>query len=207
MSSELIAVKTSAPGSDSGDAIRIDGPDGRQVAVDTESRGTGSFAISGMRPPQNEEGAPETAALLVLHLRTLGQTWLAPVAVNDGPADCRAVDPEGNRLDVQVTRPAPADVWAALSRDGSAAGATHVDRAIAELKTVIDKKARIDPVERKKLVLAIDARDLPIHATKAVVDGFVARNGAEAAGYGFQSIWVVGPTEQLVRRLDVPGGQ
>jgi hypothetical protein len=52
------------------------------------------------------------------------------------------------------------------------------------------------------LVLAIDARDTPVFAMAGVVNSFRDRHPDAVTRLGFSSVWVVGPTVQLVARLD-----
>jgi hypothetical protein len=66
------------------------------------------------------------------------------------------------------------------------------------------KVRKIPSTQRPKLVLALDATHLPLLAFDSVVESFREHCGTEVCAAGFQSVWVVGPTETLTKRLDMP---
>lgn len=62
---------------------------------------------------------------------------------------------------------------------------------------------KIPPKQRPGLVLVLDANRLPALAFDSVVENFRERHRTALARAGFRSVWIVGPTESLTRRLDV----
>jgi hypothetical protein len=163
LSGSLVAHKVGADDG-TGEAIRIDGPFGRTGSADIGSSGDATYDVGGGRAPQNEEGSPDTARLLVRKLRELGQEWSDPVRVDGGDIDCRATD--GACVpNVQVTRAAPPDVWQSLATAGKAHKETDADAAADALMEAVNRKARLPPAQLGGLVLAIDARETPVFAT------------------------------------------
>ena len=174
------------------EAVRTSGPPGGVSGAFDQS---GAFAIQG-RPPQGEQGALEAARLLVAKLNSLGESWGEPILVEDGDVDCRATD--GQRtLEIQITRVAPESVWRSLARDGGTEGAATADDILAGIRRKAERYA--SPAQRARLTLAIDATTDVSHALRGVLYELPRE---AVAGFGFAAVWVIGPTIELVRRID-----
>jgi len=199
--SRMIGHKTDSTGSPEGEAVRVAGPEERTAATDFEANESIAYKIGG-RAPQGEEGALETAQLLVQKLRASGENWDDPVKVDEQDVDCEARN--GNQvLQVQVTRVPHTPLWQALGVLGAASGGGTADQAAGDLMDAINLKARRLPdAQRARLALALDARDTPAFALAGVVSRFRQRHGQQAIALGFRAVWVVGPVVDLVARLD-----
>lgn len=157
------------------------------------------------RAPQGEDDTAHVCARLVRVLNAAGAAW-GELGPGQEPADCLSLDSSGNQLAVQVVRAdsAPAR-WRTLAQQGRAEDVGSAADRAKDLRTAIAKKAAEDVIPtalRADLVLALDASRLPAHAFPATASSFVALYGEWARGLGFASIWVVGPTDALVHRLD-----
>ncbi len=200
LTSRMTAHKQAEDGGAAGEAVRISGPGERSASADVSSLATAGYQIAGPSP-RGEEGRLETAQLLVQKLGELGEAWGDPEEIDDQDVDCRAHGDQG-MLNVQVTRVSHGDLWKALHLAGTAAEQSSPDGLADHLLQVARAKALLPAVQLGSLVLAIDARDTPVFAMAGVVNSFRDRHREAAARLGFSSVWVVGPTLQLVARLD-----
>jgi hypothetical protein len=138
----------------------------------------------------------------------MGEAWNEPHRrERTDDTDCEAESaarPGGGLLRIQVVR-AIADpvVWRTLSEARTLA-ASHTAEQVADwmADSVKRKRDQIPPRQRGELVLALDAIRLPVCAFDSVVSSVRERHGAFLESTGFQSVWVVGPTEELTKRLD-----
>lgn len=108
---------------------------------------------------------------------------------HEGGLDCRGRDPEGRRLDIQVTRP-ERELWARLARDGKAERQADEAQLLDAMTVAIQNKQHIDG--RGAFVLALDATDCPNFSLRMVVTAF--REQYDAAAVGYREFWVVGPS-------------
>jgi hypothetical protein len=201
LTSRMAAHKWDKSGSPEGEAVRVSGPGERVAAVDFAPDGSVPSQIAGPAP-RGEEGSLETAQLLVHRLRQSGENWDDPVTVDRQDVDCEARSGD-QVLPIQVTRVSRARFWENLGRVGRATEQGTADQAGDELMNAIAAKARQLPgVQKATLVLALDARDTPGFALRGVVSRFRQRHGHQAAALGFRGVWVIGPTVDLVARLD-----
>jgi hypothetical protein len=201
MTSRAVAHKQPEGGGSVGEGVRISGPGDRTASGDVSSPVAASYAIGG-QSPRREEGSLETASLLVAKLAEQGDIWGHPVEVDDADVDCRSTR-DGESLDIQVTRAMDPTVWQQLHRAGEVVAETEVDELADGVLAAIQKKARRLPLaQRAALVLAIDAHDTPILAISEVVGSFRRRHMETTEQLGFRSVWVVGPTAELVHQLD-----
>jgi hypothetical protein len=196
-----LAAHKPAQGADGiGEAVRVSGPRERSAAADVSSLTTASYQIDGPSP-RGEEGRLETVQLLVQKLRELGEAWGDPEEVDIQDVDCRALGEQGT-LELQVTRAPHTNLWKTLHQAGAAAEASSPDELADHLLEVARAKARLPAAQLGSLTFAIDACDTPVFAMAGVVNSFRHRLGGAAQKLGFASMWVVGPTVQLVARLD-----
>jgi hypothetical protein len=198
----MTAHKRDSSGSPEGEAVRVSGPGDRVAAADFDPGGSVPYDIAGPAP-QGEEGSLEAAQLLIDRLRQFGENWDDPVKVNNQDVDCEAWSAE-RVLPMQVTRVPRTRVWEKLGRVGKASEQATAEQAADELMNAMAAKARRLPgVQKATLVLVLDARDTPAFALQGVVSKFHQRYGRQAVALGFRGVWVVGPTVDLVARLDI----
>jgi hypothetical protein len=201
LTSRMAAHKRDSSGAPEGEAVRVSGPGKRVAAADFAPDGSVPYQIAGPTP-RGEEGSVETAQLLVHRLRQSGENWDDPVKVDRQDVDCEARTGD-QVLPIQVTRIARTRFWRNLGRVGKVTEQGDADQAADELMNAIAAKARRLPaVQKATLVLALDARDTPAFALRGVVSTFRQRHGHQAAALGFRGVWVIGPTVDLVARLD-----
>jgi hypothetical protein len=183
------------------EAIRI-AAGTQSAASDSSEDGTVTFTLQG-RSSQNEEGGERVARILVATMKQLGATWSTPVGSDDPSADYEAQGDAG-RLKIQVTRAPSDEAWRReLGRSGSTARShTTPDETADELRSAINGKVMsLAPSSRRDLTLAIDATQTLAFVLAQVVQAFRTHHGAWARTLGFESIWVVGPTEDLTFSL------
>jgi hypothetical protein len=117
------------------------------------------------------------------------------------------VDATAQPLCIQVVKAVvEPEIWRTLASTGIIAKSkvaveTLTDLIVDALKKKLDPK-KIPPKLRAEIVLALDANRLPGLAFDSVVNTFRERHRAILEGTGFRSIWIVGPTESLTKRLD-----
>lgn len=186
---------------DEREAVRIVGSGSRSASADIESLTSASYETSG-DAPRGEEGALETARILIEKLRESDTGWSQPNMVDVADVDCESRNGDGV-LAMQVTRvPRSSSFWRDLGRHATARGDGSVDDLANELMTAISHKAsRLPTDQRANLALVLDARDTPAFAMVSTAARFSELHGPDAAALGFRSVWVVGPTANLVRQL------
>jgi hypothetical protein len=167
--------------------------------------GTVKFKITG-QSRQGEEGTDAVAWTLIERLVQLGARWSTPqpCGPGDGDVDWVAEDADDpkRRLRIQVIRAiTDPKVWGTLSREGPVIGETSIEGIADALYQSIQKKAKKRYGQPGNITLALDAVE-PGTSGFYVVEVFIRKYGAECMTLGFESIWLVGPNEQLVYRLD-----
>jgi hypothetical protein len=184
--------------------------EGGTSTADQSDEGALSYRVTG-KSPQGEEDTLSACRILVAVLNKAGGDWDEPTyepTKEDGVVDCQAVDRQskGKKLHVQITH---ADVdpqfWLTLSRDGVIEGNKTPEALVEVIKSAIDHKAnhrKIPKANRQGLLLALDATRLPALSFDAVAEAFRSRWGPWAHTLGFDSVWLVGPSESLTWQLD-----
>ena len=156
--------------------------------------------------PQGEADTLPTCRRLIAFLNKQGGTWGEPVGTATAYTDCEAPDCRNHLppLQVQVVRAvAKATFWSRLARKGDARRDLPVQQVALELREAIEHKVtRIPPDERSRLVLALDANRVPGHALTEVVDVFRKEHGESVRQHGFKMIYIVGPVDALIHRVD-----
>jgi hypothetical protein len=198
----FVADHKSADGKQS---IRSESFDGQKTTTDADAVGVTS-TVEG-RAPQNEEGILETANALVAKLRSLGQDWAKVHVVDDRNVDCRAVSdakPEVH-LDMQVVRiPNSAFGWADLGRTGTASRSSTVAEAADGILAAVQAKIKNYGPVQQGVLLAIDARLTTAFTLDLVVREFRLRLALDPTISLFRSVWLVGPTDDMVFELSPP---
>ena len=180
--------------------------DGRAALADRSDGGAFSFSVSGSSP-QGEEQTLNVCRLLVKRLNSLGATWGEPSLIELADVDCHAIDTENHEnvlcvLVVQaVTDP---QLWQKLNTQGFAQVSPTDASALAKQieAAVKHKEVKIPANARSALTLALDATLVPALAFEHVIEEFHAQYGAWADSLGFADIWLIGPIDDLVQRLD-----
>jgi hypothetical protein len=78
----------------------------------------------------------------------------------------------------------------------------NISDACTALRASIEHKSQIPPGHRPKMILALDAFRIPAFALGKVIDHFRRAEGSWTATLGFYSVYIVGPAEIFVHRLD-----
>jgi hypothetical protein len=194
------------PGS-SGEAIRVarGSEDSRVAGADIDPVGELGDHIEG--PASSKDRSELRAAmLLVEHLNACGDHWAPPTLYRGKEIGVDAVAGDGaERLQIQVTTP-ERSAWPLLAKQQRVERSDpSVNDAVDSLEAAIKDKALFS--ELGEIVLALDATDSSRYALRAVADAFLARHASWAASVGYQAIWLVGPSADLVHRLDVSSGR
>jgi hypothetical protein len=81
--------------------------------------------------------------------------------------------------------------------------ATESGAALARaLKRAIEVKVkRIDGLSRSGIVLVLDAVDWPALCFPRVLESFQQEHGDWARSAGFQAVWLVGPTPDMIHQI------
>jgi hypothetical protein len=107
---------------------------------------------------------------------------------------------DGDALTLQITVP-PAEVFWREASKGSAR--EQIEHAARWLGSAVVRKAEqiVEPAQRAKTVLAIDAQHVGVLATLPVIEAYLDEFGDPASELGFSSVWVVGPTTSYCLRI------
>jgi hypothetical protein len=200
MHGRLIVRKISSDGSD---AIRVADDQAQSVTADLGSDGQARYEVAG-RSRQNEEGVLDVCRILAQRLRRDDGTVGEPrrVAGREIGIDCEIPTGEG-LLQVQVTRPATPEFWQQLNRNATAQRLISSSNTIEDLPALVEAKARrTSAADRARVVLALDATETAVHAMPSVAQAARGLRGVEIAARGFKAVWIVGPSEDLVFRID-----
>jgi DNA-directed RNA polymerase subunit RPC12/RpoP len=180
--------------------------DGRLTAADENNDGTFSFLLLGSSP-QGEEDTLSVCRILVEVLNNSGENWDSPLP-GQGIVDCEATDTNTrHQLNIQVTRAIiDQDFWMEISqKQGIKAKLVKKEDLVEYIRKSIENKASdraIPPDSRKDITLALDATRLPVLLLDGVIKEFKLKYGHWSKTLGFNSIWLVGPQPDMVRRLD-----
>ncbi len=179
---------------------------GRAASGDADDSGMIAITVSGSSP-RGEEGALPACQRLVEYLNLSGSNWGPPkeivgVQYIDATAQ-RADGTDGTALTIQVVRAlTDPEFWQSLGHTRNVAILISVFEAADVLRSAVEFKANKIPIEiRAGITLALDATDVPGLSLDPVVDEFSGRHGDWAESLGFESVWVVGPWREMVRKL------
>lgn len=179
--------------------------DGRTTSAD-EDNGCVSTAVIGTAP-QGETDSLTVSRILVKKKNLLGDSWNEPreAVKQDSDIDCVATNANDVKLhlQIQVVRGIVVDRW---WRQMSVAGTNEllgtVDEFADHILEAVSKKCNLPLRQRSELVLAIDANRLPGLTFDSVVNHVREKDGVTLAAFGFQGIWIVGPSATRTYRLD-----
>lgn len=169
-----------------------------------DSKSNIELSLTG-RPPRNEEGSIAVASRLVRRLNSDGCRWSD---VEQGEADVDAIardaGPPPSVLEMQVVRASSDEsVWRTMALAGSVTKQSNVVECARDLLSAVEKKAKKYPLsQRQRLTLVLDSGRTPSHSFHAVHQHFRVAFASACAQCGFSSVWLVGPSDPLVFRLD-----
>jgi hypothetical protein len=196
---EDLTARGHGPGSEA--VRRVTGDDWRADGDLADGR-----AVSGTsgRPSHGEDLTVKTVQMLLNHPRWAGWDGDVEKLPPESGADCKVTQTNSGRvLFVEVTRPEPGDYWKALS---TSRAATTPQRTIDEMADLLWR--RIEGLkglrENQGIVLAVNALRTPAFAFPQVAAAFRRSHGRDAVGLGFTEVWICGPAEDMVFRLDKP---
>lgn len=184
---------------------------GRAASGDAVDCGMIEIVVSGSSP-RGEEGALASCERLVGHLNQSGSMWESPIeVVGVQHIDATAQSADGidrAPLTLQVVRAlTDRSFWRSLNHHGISTISISVPETADLLKSAIEFKACKIPAEvRSGITLVLDATDVPGLSLDPVVDEFNGRLGDWAECLGFESLWIVGPWREMVRRLHGTNG-
>lgn len=164
----------------------------------------GKITLTATGPaPMNEEDALQICGRLVRTLNKKGEDWSTPVNGKQD-IDGYSTNPSADELLMQVVRATSSTkLWQELNTVGSATIDYDPTTAAREMMDAICKKSGTYPAEQKqKMALVLDAARTPIHTFQQVLDTFRTKHRKECQNAGFGQVWVVGPQDSLVKRLD-----
>ena len=118
--------------------------------------------------------------------------------------DGYATNADGDKLEMQVVRASNnGKMWQEINDAGSATVAYDVTAAAGELIGAVRKKvAKYSDTQRKAITLVLDAGRTPNITFQNVLNHFQRDHLEECQKAGFAQVWVVGPHDSLVERLD-----
>ena len=181
--------------------------EGRAAAADINDDGTHYYSIKGTSP-QGEEDTLPTCRQLIMALNKIGGSWTEP-RLGEGVEDCVATNRNdtSDRISIQVIRAIVSDeLWRELNLEGKFEDRESREKDLAKLlKEAIAKKAndrKIPKSIRTSLVLALDANRLPIMGFTGVIEKYHDLYEDWTKNQGFKEVWLVGPDNSLVKRLD-----
>jgi hypothetical protein len=176
--------------------------EGKASAADIHGDGSLSHSMDG-GSPKGEEDSQRACRLLIAHLNSKGDNWQEP---NEGVADVdwEAKNPSTDRtLSMQVTRViVDPNFWRQVSvQKGFTERNIKKERLHAYIKAAIEHKVRTI-ISKGNITLVLDATRLPLLSFEDVVFQFREIHQEWIAMLGFDAIWIVGPSDELVWRLD-----
>jgi hypothetical protein len=185
---------------------------GRTGSGDIDGSGLVAITLTGV-PPRGEAGTLKACQRFVDHINSkFAQSWASPTEVRGVQhVDAEAVGfgpLAGLKLTIQVVRALTDPVfWKDLGYDGHVSLSLPLDGAASVLKAAVElKSGKIPLTIRPLLTLILDATDVPALSLDGVVDEFNKGRGGWVDAQGFQSVWVVGPWNSMIRRLTGANG-
>jgi len=186
----------------------IDSVSWKQSRPGTQATATlddkGNIKLSATGPcPKNEEDSLPACARFVRMLNTEKPIWSEPVAGTERQADCLSMNVnDGSKLQMQVVQ-ARIDqtYWRMVDREGAAQVTLDAQQAAEDLMNAVRHKVG-KYKEAGELILLLFAGRTPEQTFQPVIDAFRKMHLAECKDSGFAQVWVVGPTDTLVLRLD-----
>jgi hypothetical protein len=169
-----------------------------------EETDTGSITLHATGPsPTNEAGSWETCERFVRALNGRGASWSRPTR-GEKDVDCHSETCDGAKLLMQVIRASSDEqFWKEMNTAGSVTVHSSATGMADEMIAGVSKKsAKYPSDQRRNMILLLDAARTPSHTFQRVLDVFRTQHGDTCRAAGFAEVWVVGPSDILVERLD-----
>jgi hypothetical protein len=201
MSAEVVAHLRGVDGTDA--AVRISA-DNAAISADALP-GTELVRSVEAKSRHNEEGTDKVCSLLLAKLNQNGESWRNLRRPEDRASDVdwTAENDDGDVLKMQVTRAERSKpFWRGIEKGHVMSNLQSENTAMQNLKDAIVGKSRLPASQKNELLLLLDATETPDLAFVQMIESFRANHGMWAKELGFKSIWIVGPVEDLVHRLD-----
>jgi hypothetical protein len=175
---------------------------GLQSTAQADDQGKITLKATGPGP-RNEDDAFDICARLVRMRNERGENWSVPVG-GEQDIDSYSTNSAGDKLQMQVVRASNNNqLWQGMNAASTATIEYDPSVAALELITAILKKSEKYPAEQKReMSLVLDAARTPSHTFQQVLDAFRAQHLEKCQKAGFAQVWVVGPQDSLVDRLD-----
>jgi hypothetical protein len=198
------------------ETIEVVGFGDRRVHGKVDEGGELDHRHTAASAPRNEEGALVACQTLILRWRQDGAAWRdvedpaqglsgRERARREGGVDGKATRDDGVVALMQVTRVLPEpDYLRQLSIKGNVSSAGSAIAAADALMDAVNAKAGKDSGEQQRTKhLVLDAQEAPGLLTRAVLNEFRNKHRASISRMEYLGIWLVGPSPNLVFRLDV----
>lgn len=203
LSTSATIVAHKPPSDQTGESVRIErgGDDPRVAGADVHGLRGLSDEVEGRASPKALSEL-RTATILVEYLNSQGAQWESPnLYAGKREVGVDAVAQSGaSRLLIQVTT-REREIWRRTAREGRVERADpDVSTAVEAIRAAIDDKKLFSEIG--DVVLALDGTDSPRYALQVVTDQFRDRHATWAMAIGYKEIWMVGPSADLVHRLD-----
>jgi len=183
-------------------SIRHSDFNGLSSATDARHDGATTSSIAG-KPPQGESDVVQVCNALISHLNSRGGNWRAdckPSGPEEG-VDCVTADGQST-MKMQVTRLLDQSTFKKLANRGQCSDEFSGQQMADQLSAAIESKAnKFADQHRSSIVLVLDGRHAP-HVLPKFLDKFCDDNSEAVRDLGFEAVWIVGPTSELIRRLD-----
>jgi hypothetical protein len=153
-------------------------------------------------PFHNEDLTIRTVLMLARYFKSKGANLGAVEPLPPGAADCKILTADPKRpILVQVVRAElDASYWTRLSRSRATTAPERTPEGAWRTPVAGDTGEARSGQQRHHS--RGNALRTPAFAFPAVVEAFRRRYSDDARGLGFEQVWICGPTEDLVHRLD-----
>jgi hypothetical protein len=182
-----------------------EGPD-QYSAAEADENGMVSSWING-NPVQGENDIASVGRVLVEAMNAHGGQWELADVHPVGAVDCflrHQLDPT-RKLEVQVVRAIVDSKFYRKLKSAKSVVEVHLDpeEIAGRLFAAVTKKAeRYSMLQRRELVLALDAMRVSVCTMSSVVDAYRCNFGQRSHDLGFAEVWLVGPVDSMTQRLN-----
>jgi hypothetical protein len=105
-------------------------------------------------------------------------------------------------LSLQIVTVPSTPEFGRTARHSSASTAAPLDGAIDWINATIQKKVqKTVPMDRRTMVLALDAQHASSLAEPAVIEAYLKEYGDPSSNYGFAGVWIVGSASAQCTRI------
>ena len=175
---------------------------GLDSTAQADDQGRVKLTVTGSSP-KNEDDALDICARFVRVLNLKGGNWTAPKQ-GEQDVDGYSTTSADEVLKMQVVRACHnPELWKDLTQSGTASTESIASEVAKDMFAAIRKKSLKYPsTQKKELTLLLDAARTPIYTFRQVLDEFKANHLLACQKAAFQQVWVIGPQDSLVERID-----